>query len=416
MRTPRPMASHDHGNVIAPIQKRPFTKRYCLITASLCWTASLFALLLAGKAIAAPADLLSSQTRSFSPQTKQMRLHVSGNQLIDGNGKSVLLRGVNIASLEWCNGGEHLDECIAAAAAWKSNIIRLPMAQDRWFGKAKGQTDGGLAYRQVVDHMVDACAARGIYILLDLHWSDRGVWQVDGGKLGQQMMPDRNSISFWLDVATRYKNHPNVLFDLYNEPQFYTVAEKLTYDQEWNLWRNGGRLRENVELKEKKVDADGKMVEVKRTVIQEYEAVGMQTLYDTVRHTGAQNIILVGGNDWGYDLSGVLKGYAIKGNNLIYGSHAYPWKGGEPYKSGNDNYWDNTFGKVSENYPVLMGEIGGEEKYLQNGYGTRLMAYAQQHHLHWTAWCMHPTAGYIIKDWQFTPTALGQLLKDELAR
>jgi aryl-phospho-beta-D-glucosidase BglC (GH1 family) len=52
--------------------------------------------------------------------------------------------------------------------------------------------------------------------MLDLHWSDAGEW---GKQIGQHVMPDQNSVAFWNDVATTYKNHPAVIFDLYNEPR-----------------------------------------------------------------------------------------------------------------------------------------------------------------------------------------------------
>jgi hypothetical protein len=36
-----------------------------------------------------------------------------------------------------------------------------------------------------------------------------------------------------------------------------------------------------------------------------WQGVGMQKLYDTVRAAGADNLVIVGGLDWAYDLSGV---------------------------------------------------------------------------------------------------------------
>ena len=36
----------------------------------------------------------------------------------------------------------------------------LPLAQDRWFGKAPEQKDEGVAYRALVKEVVDACARR----------------------------------------------------------------------------------------------------------------------------------------------------------------------------------------------------------------------------------------------------------------
>ena len=160
-----------------------------------------------------------------------MLLHTEGAKVLDANGKPVWLYGVNIASLEWRNDGDHVQESVNRAIHdWKVNLIRLPLAQDRWFGKMKDQTDGGAAYRAIVDGLVDTCAMAHVYIGLDLHWSDCGTWVNEGGRLGQHNMPDRNSVTFWHDMATHYKNHPNVIFGLYNEP----------HDVSWEVWHNGG--------------------------------------------------------------------------------------------------------------------------------------------------------------------------------
>src|SRR5208283_1001906 len=129
-------------------------------------------------------SLLASQTRPFDPKLDPMRLHTKGNHVLDIAGKPVYLYGVNIASLEWTNGGDHVEESVARAINdWKVNLIRLPLAQDRWFGKMKNQTDGGAAYRALVDKLVDACAAARVYLDLDLHWSDCGKWINEGGQL-----------------------------------------------------------------------------------------------------------------------------------------------------------------------------------------------------------------------------------------
>ena len=115
--------------------------------------------------------------------------------MLDAGGKPVWLYGVNIASLEWSTGGEHIEESVNRAINdWKVNLIRLPLAQDRWFGKMTNQTDGGAAYRALVDKLVDTCAAARVYIDLDLHWSDCGKWVNEGGTLGQHNMPDKNSV------------------------------------------------------------------------------------------------------------------------------------------------------------------------------------------------------------------------------
>src|SRR5690242_15131218 len=167
------------------------------------------------------------------PTNKLLPLKVDGTQILNSKKERVVLRGVNTACLEWSSDGEGhiLDTVKTAIRDWHVNIIRLPLAQDRWFGKAPEQSDNGVAYRALVKQVVDTCAAQGCYILLDLHWSDEDEW---GKQIGQHKMPDQNSVTFWKDCARIYKNHPAVLFDLYNEP----------HDVSWDLWHDGGTVTE----------------------------------------------------------------------------------------------------------------------------------------------------------------------------
>jgi endoglucanase len=335
--------------------------------------------------------LMPSRTILFDAKLAPMRLHTQGIQVLDANNQPVHLYGVNIASLEWRTDGDHVRESVNRAIQdWKVNLIRLPLAQDRWFGKMKGQTDGGASYRAIVDNLVDICAVAHAYIDLDLHWSDCGKWVNEGGKLGQHNMPDQNSVIFWRDLATRYKNFPNVIFGLYNEP----------HDVSWAAWRNGGTVTD--------VPARWNSDQTRTT----YDAVGMQKLYDTVRATGAQNVVTIGGLEWAYDLSGVLHGYAITGTNYVYETHPYP----------NKTDWDKCFGAVSRQYPIYIGEwgFGGRNSGGTNGlaYAQRLMNYANQHHISmWTAWDFSPSAGpTLIRNWNYKPTVFGEFVKKQLAQ
>jgi endoglucanase len=341
----------------------------------------------AGALGAATSSAPASEPRPYDPGLAPLRLHTQGNRILDAGGRPVELRGVNIASLEWRNDGDHVAESFDHAIHdWKVSLIRLPLAQDRWFGAMTNQSDGGAAYRALVDRLVDTCAAARVYIDLDLHWSDCGKWANEGGKLGQHLLPDRHSVDFWRDVATRYKDHPLVIFGLYNEP----------HDVSFAVWRDGGTVTD----KPARWNPDREAVT--------YEGVGMQEIYDAARSTGAANLVTVSGTDWGYDLSGVLEGYAIHGTNLVYETHPYPFK----------KNWDRCFGKVTARCPVYVGEwgVGGGTNALE--YCSRLVSYMARHQIQcWTAWDFHTTAGpTLIKNWSYEPTVFGQYVKEILVR
>jgi TolB protein len=307
-------------------------------------------------------------------------LKVVKTHVVNSRNERVRLRGVNVASLEWSSDGErHILKSVETAIRdWRVNHIRVPLAQDRWFGKAKEQNDGGMAYRELVSQVVEACASAGCYVILDLHWSDAGDW---GKQIAQHVMPDQNSSPFWKAVAETYKNHPAVIFDLYNEP----------HDVSWDVWRDGGKVSERSRR-------DGPETS--------FEAVGMQKLLDTVRATGARNVVIAGGLDWSYDLSGVLSGKQLSdpnGNGVIYANHAYPFKGDTVEK------WISKMETASKTLPIIVTEFGSDPRGGAGRTGEewvrRVLEALEAHEWDWTAWDFHPQAGPIlISSWNYKPT------------
>ena len=319
-------------------------------------------------------------------------LKVSGTHVVNANNERVWLRGVNAACMEWTSDGEGhiLDTVNTAIRDWKVNIIRLPLSQDRWFGKAPEQHDDSKPYRALVDRVVQACSSQNCYIMVDLHWSDAGVW---GKQIGQHVMPDANSLAFWKDFAPIYKNNPAVLFDLYNEP----------HDTTWDVWLNGGQVTET---------------DKQRGYSSTFDAIGMQAMLDAVRSTGAKNVIVAGGLDWSYDMSGFLAGKQLKdpnGNGVIYANHNYPFKGDTFEK------WLSKIEAASKQIPVIVSEFGGGGNRRNGQTGDQWIRQVLQtlegRKLDWTAWDMHPKAGpVLVSDWNYTPTAsFGVFVKEALA-
>jgi endoglucanase len=325
------------------------------------------------------------------PSSLRSPLQVVGARLLGSGGRPVVLRGVNTASLEWSSDGEgHILTTVDTAIQdWRVNHIRLPMAQDRWFGKAPEQKDEGKGYRALVRQVVDRCAARGCCVILDLHWSDAGEW---GKQIGQHAMPDQNSLLFWKEVATVYRNHPGVLFDLYNEP----------HDVSWEVWRDGGMVTE----RNRRTGSETT-----------YQAVGLQALLDSVRSTGARNVAIAGGLDWAYDYSGILAGKQLsdpKGAGVVYANHAYPLKRESVER------WVTRMETAAKQLAVIVSEFGSEPRGGAGETGDQwvgqVLRAMQEHRWSWTAWDMHPRAGpRLISDWNYTPTpGFGALVKQAL--
>jgi hypothetical protein len=281
-------------------------------------------------------------------QSAPLELKTQGNQIVvKATGVPVRLTGVNIPSLEWSAGIHLMTSLEVAVGTWKANIIRLPVDRVQWFGA------NSATYRTTVDAFIARASTLNAYVILDLH-NYAKVYTADA--------------TFWSDAANRYKNNPAVLFGLLNEPHGIT----------WNVWRNG--------------DAAGP---------------GMQGLLTAVRNTGALNVVLAGGLEWGYDLSGVVNGYALTdstGNGVVYDSHIYPWK----------TYIQSKVGTVAQTYPVLLGEFGhpggttfsGQASFEDDStWVPRWLDWVNTHNLHWTGWCFYPGSDpRMLTDWSYTPS------------
>jgi len=315
------------------------------------------------------------------PDTEGCRsaeLEVKGNRLVSkADGREVWLQGVAVPSLEWSAGGDNILKSVTnALTEWRSNALRLALGSKFWFGVGPWQNDRGVKYRALVDEVVRQCERAGVWVVLDLH---------------EYRAPEQRHADFWRDVATRYANHPGVLFGLLNEP----------HDVTWEVWRNGGWVTDRPKAKAGVAAENAEPVK-------KGASVGMQRLVEVVRRTGARNVVSAGGLDWGYDLSGVLAGFALEergGNGIMYESHVYPWK----------REWQKMFLDVAAKHPVLIGEVGcqpermpfipPEAHELPETWAPDMLGCIQKHRLNWTAWCFHPKASpCLLSDWDYTPT------------
>jgi len=262
---------------------------------------------------------------------------------------------------------------------WGSNIVRIPLNPAYWV-KTAAHYDPG--YPTQVDSAIARAHSQGLDVVIDMHFSDRGDPANKAYRL-ERMADANHGIAFWTEVAERYKNDGRVLFELYNEP----------HDISWDTWLNGGP------------SGDG------------YQTAGYQQLYNAVRSTGAQNLVIVNGLNWGYDMSQAGT-HLVNGYNVIYGTHVYDWPEKQPAR------WDQDFGYLAAKVPVMIGEFGTTN--CGTAYYEWVMAYADQKNIHWLSWAWYaPPANRpdlvcsfaaLITDWSGTPSPMGTVVKAHMAK
>jgi endoglucanase len=159
------------------------------------------------------------------------------------------------------------------------NVMRIPILWQR----LQPTQDGPLSATQLsyLDGLVAHAASLGVKIIIDAH--DYGI--AFGNDIGSAGTPNAAFANFWSQMAAHFKNDPNVIFGLMNEP----------HDQTATAW-----------------------------------AASAQAAVTAIRATGAAQEILVSGTEWDGGSSWISSGNAAAlvnindpDNNVVYEVHEY---------------------------------------------------------------------------------------------
>ena len=152
-------------------------------------------------------------------------IHVEGNRLVDDQTKkTVVLQGFSHSGTEFaCAGGYGIfdgpndDASIQVMKQWNVNAVRIPLNEHCWLGiNGVPSQYGGQTYQQEVGGYIQRLINHGMNVIIDLHWTLDGH---SGIAKAQQPMPNLDhSVDFWKSCASYFKNQPNVMFDIFNEP------------------------------------------------------------------------------------------------------------------------------------------------------------------------------------------------------
>jgi hypothetical protein len=301
-------------------------------------------------------------------------LHTSGNRVYDAKGP-IILRGIHRRGLELSDGAPIAPPELLQARRWGATMVRLSVSSAYWL-PLNCYFDPGYAAK--VDEAVNAVTALGMVALVDLHTNTLGPC----GVVHQQLMADSSAIDFWHQVAYRYRTNPLVAFDLYNEPHWISD----------DIWLNGG------------------LVVPTEAGTTPFLAAGMQQMYDAVRSTGANNLVIVTGNDWGNRLPDVR----VTGTNIVYGTHIYTCPI-SPEKCSSDGmnptHVLRRWVSASATVPVAVTEFGWPAQ-SDGRYSSSVIGFARANHWGWVAfaWDGRTDSGFSLVATQtpaYEPTPSG---------
>jgi hypothetical protein len=336
-------------------------------------------------------------------------MQVSGNRLVDNSGATLQLRGVNRDGTEYaCIQGWGIFDgpsdanSVSAMQSWKINAVRVTLNEDCWLG-INGVSPGysGSNYQNALKNYVSLLHQHGMYVILDLHANAPGGYQAKAF----QVMPDADHTpDFWRSVASTFRTDPAIAFEPFNEPHLGGGGNNNATEDQWTCWLRGCQVSG--------IEVDG------TTVPGTWQAVGMQTLVDTIRGTGAKQPILLDGLQWSSAFNGLLSHLPRDPlNQMAAVYHLYHGNGCD-----DQTCWQTNILQPAGRLPVIVDELGEQQGECSETFIDSFMPWADRRNLSYLAWTWN--AGNdkywrcdqfgLIQSYDGTPTPYGHGLQQHL--
>ncbi len=225
-----------------------------------------------------------------TPVQANGQLSVKGTQIVNQSGQPFVIKGVSTHGIAWFPQYVNLESFRTLRDSFGANTVRLAM----YSSAGEGYTAD---LHKKVDEGVQYAAELGMYVVIDWHILNNGNPNTDKAA----------AEAFFKEMAGRYKNYNNVLYEICNEPNG---------DVQW--------------------DRD----------IRPYA----ESMISTIRAVDNDAIIIVGTPTWSQDVDIAAK-TPLQGDNIVYAFHFYA----ATHKS---QYRDKVAAAVNAGLPVLVSEFG----------------------------------------------------------
>ncbi|AEJ61055.1 glycoside hydrolase family 5 [Spirochaeta thermophila DSM 6578] len=247
-------------------------------------------------------------------------LQVRGNAICDAHGRRIQLRGMSLFWSQWSAPFWNPELVRNLARTWKVSLIRAAM------GVENAYLTSNKYHKNLLIKVVDAAIEEGIYVIID--WHSHNIY-----------LPQAEA--FFAEMAERYGNVPNVIFEIYNEPDTET----------WD--------------------------EIKAYAVR---------IIETIRSRGAKNLIVVGTPHWSQDVDVAADDPITGYENIAYTLHFYAGTHREELR-------EKARYALSKGLPIFVTEWGTCEA---SGDGPidveeseRWLAFLDEHMISWANWAMN---------------------------
>lgn len=169
-------------------------------------------------ALAVPLTLQPAQaTGAVTQAAASGQLTVCGVRLCGEDGTPVQLRGMSTHGLQWyrqCVNDASLD---ALAGDWGADVLRISM-----YVQEGGYETDPEGFTDLVSSIIDEATERGMYAIVDWHMLDPGDPNFNLAR----------AKTFFTEIARRYNDNTNLLYEIANEPNGVSWPEIKSYAEE----------------------------------------------------------------------------------------------------------------------------------------------------------------------------------------
>ncbi len=219
------------------------------------------------------------------------QLRVQGTQLVDKNGDAIVLRGLSFGWHNWWGKFYNKEVVKTLHNNWNATILRAAMGVD---ANENCYIQNPKDSKEKIETVINAAIEEDIYVIIDFHSHNIHL---------------KEAKVFFDEMSKKYGKFPNIIYEVFNEPNQQTWEDVKTYSEE---------------------------------------------VIKVIRANNSNNIILVGSPHWDQDINlaaaNPIKGY----KNLMYTMHFY---------AGTHGKWlrERTDEAIKRGLPIFVSESAGME-------------------------------------------------------
>ena len=241
------------------------------------------------------ANQNKSDTKSIASARKTVveehgKLSVNGPFLVNESGEKVELKGVSFGWHNWWPRFYNKNAVETLVNDWECKVVRAAMGVD----PDRGYISDPKFSTECVTKVVDAAIENGIYVIIDWH---------------SHTIRTKEAIEFFREMAQKYKDYPNIIYEIFNEPERDSWSDVKAYSEE---------------------------------------------VIKTIREIDKSNIILVGSPHWDQDVHVVADDPIVGYENIMYTLHFYAATHHQFLRDRGDY-------AISKGIPLFVSECAGME-------------------------------------------------------